>query len=861
MLDTKNATEDTPTSQDAKTLVPMSLSLVAKKEKILQMEVAKLGKLLAQRNEMLDGLQESHEYLLTTNGQLQERSRLRRERLVSLRTLLEAGQEQHGKDKTGVCDVIGVNELDATAEKCGVLKGIILGLVDKRAGLEQQCMGLEEQTAREAVALRAKEERLSEVRNSLLLLHEDIHSTQWNFANDEAELSAEDKHLNAVSQNAQSEAAAVEKVDTALRAEKAAVEDLRATWLNYEDMVHEEHRQIAIENEDARSEQRKCQKLLESNGPTCSADEEVLQTARDLQLRLQHLNEELTSTKFFKRELALRKKQEKDMLAIAQSSIKAKEEQLTWLDRQRLHLENEQNEAVKVHAADEAAYRTFVKEHKSAMASLEAQIKGIEKELKSTERAITARNKKVATINKKTVQKSKVLQEWKVKIDAKQDQVTKSAATQGLVDAELLNMQESLKQEQLRVAQIQGLLKAQEMESEELHSSCAVVESEIQHTHTSLATMRANITATQTAVKNRIDEVRDKFLSAFVIEDAENLIQLLNKEIESWTTKDSVEVDEAIARHTMKLKQKYDALMAENRKKFGKTLLQKEKQYNAKLDKLKKTTAAKKSKPAASSTNKAKIVKKHSMDEPAPQIFVSATSHEHDSDETMDNPAPEENDTNNRDPNPKRMERPINGGDLSKAPPSKMRLSELHTTQREASGAPKPTPKPVRRGLNLVDESPQTDKELADIFTADGTRLDNASGVRPRRLKRRTPAQKAGKPESTLSTTALIAHQYSTTERPSQHPLNSPVGCDEDFAAMSRASQDEDTTKKTPSTTHQAADNKPLLQKADQRSKGVAKRRTSKKTKALHRVRHSKASRISLGRTMDWSTAETFSFD
>ncbi|KAF4027925.1 hypothetical protein GN244_ATG20416 [Phytophthora infestans] len=119
----ENATEDTPTSQDAKTLVP----IVAKKEKILQMEVAKLGKLLAQRNEMLDGLQESHEYLLTTNGQLQERSRLRRERLVSLRTLLEAGQEQHGKDKTGVCDVIGVNELDATAEKCGVLKGIILG--------------------------------------------------------------------------------------------------------------------------------------------------------------------------------------------------------------------------------------------------------------------------------------------------------------------------------------------------------------------------------------------------------------------------------------------------------------------------------------------------------------------------------------------------------------------------------------------------------------------------------------------------------------------------------------------------------------------------------------------------------------
>ncbi|KAG2856553.1 hypothetical protein PC113_g11466 [Phytophthora cactorum] len=244
--------EDTAASQDAKTLVPMSLSLVAKKEKILQMEVAKLEKLLAQRNEMLGGLRESHEYLLTTNGQLQERSRLRREMLVSLRMLLGADQEQNGKDKPGLSDTIGVNELEATAEKCGVLKDILLGLGDKRAGLEEQYMGCEEQTARNTMALRAKEERLREVRNTYFLLQEDIHSTQWNFTSDQAELAAEDKHLNAVSQNAQGQAAAVEKADTALRAEKAAVEDLRTTWHNYEDMVHEEHRQLAIANEDAR---------------------------------------------------------------------------------------------------------------------------------------------------------------------------------------------------------------------------------------------------------------------------------------------------------------------------------------------------------------------------------------------------------------------------------------------------------------------------------------------------------------------------------------------------------------------------------------------------------------------------------
>lgn len=203
----------------------MFVCSVAKKEKILQMEVTKLEKLLCQRNEMLCGLRGSHEYLLTTNGQLQcvvvynfvigectgsdgllrlgrERSRRRREKLVSLRMLLGAGQEEDGMTKLRYCDAAGMNEVDATAEKCGVLKDILLGLVDKHAGLEQRCMGLEEQTSRETVALRAKEERLNEgmrterrttlavavsyvlfglVRCTLHLLLEDIRSTQWNF--------------------------------------------------------------------------------------------------------------------------------------------------------------------------------------------------------------------------------------------------------------------------------------------------------------------------------------------------------------------------------------------------------------------------------------------------------------------------------------------------------------------------------------------------------------------------------------------------------------------------------------------------------------------------------------------------------
>ena len=85
-----------------------------------------------------------------------------RDKLVALRTLLEATPAADGGNKNHCSDIRGMNELDATAEKCGVLKNVLLGLVDKRAGLEQQCMALEEQTSRETVTLISKKEQLIE---------------------------------------------------------------------------------------------------------------------------------------------------------------------------------------------------------------------------------------------------------------------------------------------------------------------------------------------------------------------------------------------------------------------------------------------------------------------------------------------------------------------------------------------------------------------------------------------------------------------------------------------------------------------------------------------------------------------------
>ena len=178
-----------------------------------------------------------------------------------------------------------------------------------------------------------------------------------------------------------------------------------------------------------------------------------------------------------------------------------------------------------------SAYQAFLNEHKASVTSCENQLKDAEILLKTTEHAISARKKKLAPVNKKLAQKTEVLAEWKLKISTNQEQVVQSAATKKLVDAEILAVQNALEQASLNVERTQQLRTTQDMESEKLRSSCVTLESEIQQIHKTLAMLKDDTAAAQTAVKNRVDEIRDKFLSTFVVDDANILIELLNKKV------------------------------------------------------------------------------------------------------------------------------------------------------------------------------------------------------------------------------------------------------------------------------------------------------------------------------------------
>ena len=132
--------------------------------------------------------------------------------------------------------------------------------------------------------------------------------------------------------------------------------------------------------------------------------------------------------------------------------------------------------------------------------------------------------------------------------------------------------------------------------------------------------------------------------------------------------------------------------------------------------------------------------------------------------------------------------------------------------QRKTKGVQKLVPKSARRqlapGLSSADESPQTDNELTEVFTTDAgvivrvneatkdghstiSRQRKRSDTREPRLKRRTLAQKAGRPAqiASITPTALTASDASTTssaqpdpaaDMASQDSIESQIRCEDD---------------------------------------------------------------------------------
>ncbi|KAG7394998.1 hypothetical protein PHYBOEH_004400 [Phytophthora boehmeriae] len=177
------------------------------------------------------------------------------------------------------------------------------------------------------------------------------------------------------------------------------------------------------------------------------------------------------------------------------------------------------------------------------MANLATEIKEIEKQTKVVERSIPTREKKLATINKKIAQKKKALGTWNDKNREKQEQLAKSAETKSLVNSEELALQQELEREQLALESIMQENAVRAMEAEDVLSSCASMEANIRQVNERLGIMKRDITAAETSVKNRVDEIRDKFLSDFVVSDADILIELLDKEVQVWSKKDTDEFD------------------------------------------------------------------------------------------------------------------------------------------------------------------------------------------------------------------------------------------------------------------------------------------------------------------------------
>ncbi|RLN96214.1 hypothetical protein BBJ28_00017223 [Nothophytophthora sp. Chile5] len=187
------------------------------------------------------------------------------------------------------------------------------------------------------------------------------------------------------------------------------------------------------------------------------------------------------------------------------------------------------------------------------MASLDAQIKTAAKQVKAVQRAISARGKKVVAANKAIAEKTTLLARRHEEMDAKKKQLARSESTRQLLASERMGIQEALEQETRRREHIQQARSTMEMTTEELLSTCSAMDSDIRRAEETLATMEKDASMAETAVKNRGDEIRDKFLDVFVLDDCGNLLELLSTKLQYHVKLEALRVRKAEKRARAKI--------------------------------------------------------------------------------------------------------------------------------------------------------------------------------------------------------------------------------------------------------------------------------------------------------------------
>ncbi|RLN84129.1 hypothetical protein BBJ28_00005578 [Nothophytophthora sp. Chile5] len=238
------------------------------------------------------------------------------------------------------------------------------------------------------------------------------------------------------------------------------------------------------------------------------------------------------------------------------------------------------------------------------MASLDAQIKTATKQVKTAQRAISARDKKVIAANKVIAEKTMLLARRHEEMDAKKKRLARSEATRQLLDSERMGIQEALEQETRRREHIQQAESTLEMTAEELLSACSTMDSDIRRAEETLATMEKDASMAETAVKNRVDEIRDKFLDVFVLDDCDNLLELLSTKFQGLAQQETDQFEEYAAAFTIRANsvsyasnrsdsRSFRCANAVMRAKHDKILRQKELHYHVKVEALRARKAEK----------------------------------------------------------------------------------------------------------------------------------------------------------------------------------------------------------------------------------------------------------------------------
>ncbi|TMW64009.1 hypothetical protein Poli38472_014714 [Pythium oligandrum] len=452
-----------------------SLTLLTKKKDILQSEKRKLEVSLQHKIDILYRLRRHYEQLLTSNGNVQERTRLHggkiQEILFALEKMTPLASESLRTDGTMFDKQSESEGLDACSSKAALVEMALDQLKHHIERLELDSMTAEESHQRQVMNVISMKTQMSEGDEQLLMLNEEVFAMVELLERERRALKCADSCLGLMAQRYERSIIEVTQIEEDVQTLTLLQSDLIRSLETYREMSAEEAGQRRLSRSISRSELEQIDDLVNKAGPSCPDDEKLASVTSSLTEKLSLISNALRTTKVSRQEATIRLKGVMERLACAKSSLKSYEDQVKWLQNRHRHYAKECGETVTVQQMKKLEYDDFCEACATEMASIDFHMTSIKEATHNELERLRTFHENRASLNKELSEKRFKVQEHQKLADVMQSEIaTSDLVTKLLVEENALRIS-SVGDQESRRARLASILDREVMLSEDAESS------------------------------------------------------------------------------------------------------------------------------------------------------------------------------------------------------------------------------------------------------------------------------------------------------------------------------------------------------------------------------------------------------